>query len=111
MKTADQQHQWTNDKHRDALHASTGLQSAVLRIVGGLDGVKEIRVLHRDEKVSKFFVILESASLETIDCVVGAMVQLEDFFRGSDRDRFDYDTVPADRLALVPSEATTLRND
>ena len=85
-----------------SLRASSGLVNAVSQNVGMLDGVSEIRVLHRDPRLSKFFVVLAKPSLEIVERVVDAMVQIENAFPGQ---RFDYDTVPADGLPLVPVDA------
>ncbi|MGH7271726.1 MAG: hypothetical protein ACREJ3_14945 [Polyangiaceae bacterium] len=90
----------------NVFRASSGLLNAVREIVAPLEGVQEIRVLHRDRATSKFFVIMNSASLETVDRVVGAMVQI----KGS-ISRFDYDTVPAERVAMVPPEAVFIGHD
>jgi hypothetical protein len=96
---------WSNDGRSDALRASSGLLSAVGQIVSSLEGVDQIRVLHRDQGLSKFFVIMKTPSLATIERVVDVMVQIEEKFPD---DRFDYDTVPGERVALVPPEAAVL---
>jgi hypothetical protein len=95
----------SNDWRSESLRASSGLLWAIGQIVGSLEGVQEIRVLHRDRNPSKFFVIMQMASLVCVERVVDVMVQLEDKFTD---DRFDYDTVPADAAALVPSDAAAL---
>ena len=95
---------WSNDRTKvEQLRASSGLLNAVRQIIAPLSGVRDVLVLHRAATISKFFVIMDAASLETIDRVVSAMVQIEDKF-----EPFDYDTVPADRLPLVPSDATPI---
>jgi hypothetical protein len=106
MKEQRSGNRWSNaEAPFSGFRASSGLLNAVRQIVAPIEGVQEIRVLHRDQTVSKFFVIMASASLETVERVVGAMVQIEDTF-----DRFDYDTVPAERLPLVPSDAIAIGN-
>lgn len=104
MKPTQNQSRWTNES-RSTLRASVGLVDAIRQIVGALDGVKEVRVLHRTGKFSKFFVILATSSVATINRVVEVMVQLEEAFP---QDEFDYDTVPEDRITLVPEMASVL---
>lgn len=90
----------------NVFRASSGLLNAMRQIIAPLDGVQDVRVLHRDSDLSKFFIILTSPSLETVDRVVGAMVQIEETFES-----FDYDTVPAERAALVPPDAVAVGHD
>jgi hypothetical protein len=87
---------------RKELRASSGLVNAIATTVGSVEGVDEIRVLHRDhdDRVSKFFVMLRTPSVAVIDRVVEAMLQIEEAFG-----RFDYDTVPNERSSLVPAQA------
>jgi hypothetical protein len=84
------------------LLASSGLVNAITTAAGSIDGVAEIRVLHRehDDRATRFFVMLRTSSVAVIDRVVAAMQQIEEAFG-----LVDYATVPNERASLVPVQA------
>ncbi len=95
----------TNASAKQSLRASSGLVAAVGSTLGTLDSVCEIRVLHRGDHRSKFFVVFESATVANVQTVVQAMVQLEEAFPN---EHFDYDTIGVESLTLVPSDAAAI---
>jgi hypothetical protein len=101
---------WTTAGAKTDLRVSSGFVAAVRATMSLMDGVADVRLLHRSEQghVSKFFVVLQEPSLDALERVVGAMVQLEEAFRGGAR--FDYDTVPSAGAALIPPSAHSILN-
>ncbi len=92
----------TDDSGDRSLRASSGLIAAVGSILGTVEAVREIRVLHRSKNRSKFFIVMDQASVSNVQLVVQAMVQIEEAFP---KQHFDYDTVGIDSLPLVPDSA------
>lgn len=88
-----------------SLKSSSGFVSAVGGTVGALEAVREIRVLHRGEHRSKFFVVLDRPNVSNVQVVVQTMVQLEEAF--SD-EQFDYDTIGTESVAMIPEGATPI---
>jgi hypothetical protein len=99
---------WSTNRERGDLRASSGLVSAIRVALASIEGVQDVRLLHRADKdqVSKFFVVMHEPSLEVVERVVTAMVQIEEAFAGAGR--FDYDTVPRTRDALIPDGARSI---
>lgn len=86
------------------LQASSGLVAAMTSF-RAMDGVREVRLLHRKAERSKFFVILDQATVASVQSVVLTMLQIEEAFPG---EQFDYDTIGLESAPLVPREATTI---
>ena len=91
-----------SDDGRRRLKASNGLMSAVGAVLRLVEGVREVRVLHRDDERSKFFVVLENLNAEGIHAVVQTMVQIEETFGD---EQFDYDTIGVNSVDLIPASA------
>jgi len=95
----------SDEKGERSLKSSSGFVSAVGGTVGAIDAVREIRVLHRGQHRSKFFVVLERPTVSNVQLVVQTMVQLEEAFAD---EHFDYDTIGMESVVLIPKDAASI---
>ena len=73
--------------------------------MGALDAVREIRVLHRGEGRSTFFVVLDPSTVSNAQLVGQTMVQLEESLAD---EHFDYDTIGMESVMLIPRDAASI---